>query len=299
MKLDPIAVLALSVPSFLAVGCTRTEESRPQETQTTAAEKPTVESVKNDPSRFYGQKLTLTGEVDDVKDPRNFKLEGNRWLFSDEIRVLARSPVKLGGAPLEEDDDVVVTGTLRKFSPAEIERELGWDIPAEMEAELRDKPVLVAEEIRKVESAAAWTSANPEGEIVGIVALATAADPSTLVGQRIRLQGEPVRSVQGKGFWVGPSHGEQTFVVPPAGTDISTIKAGERVDLTGTIKKTPPTQEALKNWGLPETSRGVIEHEPVYIEAMNVKSVGPAKKTMKPNAPQPGTKHAEGAGKQP
>lgn len=53
--------------------------------------KPSVAQVKDDPARFYGKRVTSTGEVEHVEDGRrSFELEGNGWLFEPELRVLTR-----------------------------------------------------------------------------------------------------------------------------------------------------------------------------------------------------------------
>ncbi len=270
------AVLSLSLLAL--AGCDRHNEEKAQETRTTGAPQVKPEEVKDDPARFYGKRVTLTGEVEDVgRGGRAFKLEGNDWLFPGEIRVLTRSPVAMGGAALSDDDEVVVTGTVRRFVVADVERDLGWDLDSEVEVELRDKPVLVADEIRRIEPAAKWTAQEPKGEIVGTVLLVTTAAPESLVGNSIRVERTKVQSVAGKGLWIGPSHAEQTFVLPAGGADISGIKAGDLVDLKGTVKKTPPAPEAIKSWNLEPTMRTVLEGEPVYVEANEVKRAAPKK----------------------
>jgi hypothetical protein len=269
---------ALLVVLVAAASCDRrpgTDDSVANETRTTGAtqSKPSVEQVKDSPASFYGKRVTLSGEVESpTEGGRAFTLEGNKWIFDHDIRVLSRSPVKMGGATLKEDDDVVVTGTVRRFVVAEVERELGWDLSPQLEIELREKPVLVAEEVRRVEPSATWTEKNPEGEIVGLMFLVAAPSPDALTGQAIRLDKTKVQSKTGKGMWVGASHAEQTFVLAGEGVDASKINVGDLVDVRGTLKKTPPVDQALKDWGAAPTMRGVIRGEPLYIEASQVKA---------------------------
>lgn len=273
----------LTVVAIAAGGCDRrsADEMPGKETQTTgAAQKtPTVERVKDDPSRYYGKRVTLTGEVDAPRsDAKAFTLEGNAWIFDHEIRVLTKSPVKMGGAALGEDDHVVVTGTVRPFVTAEIERELGWDLTPELEVELKNKPVIVADEVRRIQPSATWSEKKPQGEIVGLWLLTSTPTPEALVGQSVSADKLKVQNVTNKGFFVGPSHTEQTFVLASDPNQLSGIKAGDMVDVRGTVKKTPPVDTAMKDFGLPATLRGVVEHEPLYVDAKEIKRADTKKK---------------------
>src|SRR5690606_23912633 len=99
--------------------------------------------------RFYGRQVRLTGEVDEVFSDRAFELEGTGWAFDDDITVLARTSVQLAGAGLEDGDELIVSGTVRPMVVAEVERELGWDLSPELEVRLKERPVLVADSIRR------------------------------------------------------------------------------------------------------------------------------------------------------
>jgi hypothetical protein len=270
LRTRPLCVVALS--AIAAIACDRRSDTS-SETQTTGAtHPPTVEKVKDEPSKFYGKRVTLSGEVDSPKaDSKEFTLEGNAWIFDREIRVLTKSPVKIGGAPLADDDHVVVTGTVRPFVVADVEREIGWDLSPELEVELREKPVLVADEIRRVEPSATWTEKKPQGEIVGLWLLVTTPTPQALVGQPVNAEKLKVHSVTKKGFFVGPSHAEQTFVLASDASALEGIKPGDLVDVRGTVKKTPPVDTAMKDFGLAPTLRSVVEREPLYVEAKEIK----------------------------
>lgn len=267
----PLLAAAL-VTSLGSVACDRPSDSmRSPDTTTPAPTHATVDDVKDTPARFYGKKVTLSGEVAALaSDQRAFTLEGSEWIFPDKIRVLTRSPVKMGGAPLASDDHVLVTGTVRRFVKADIDRELGWNLTPETEVTLRDKPVLVADEIRRVEPSATWTAQKPEGEIVSVVTMVTTFSPEALAGQPITLEHTKVQTVTGKVVWVGNSHANQTPVVPPQGTEASSFKAGQTVDVRGTVRKTPPADEAVKTWGLPKELHAVLDREPLYVEASSI-----------------------------
>lgn len=90
----------------------------------------TIEAVALNPTWYAGMTVTLEGEVEEVYGPGLFVL-ANEDLFSDEIVVSSRSQTRL-----EEGAEVVVTGTVRAFTVVEMEREYGWDLDPQIEAEL-------------------------------------------------------------------------------------------------------------------------------------------------------------------
>lgn len=263
---------ALMTAGLGGLGCDRDEAVEPEVTTPKTVEQtaPTVEDVSDEPAQYYGERLTVTGEVDEVYGPRGFVLEGSGGIFDDEIPVLTRSDVRVGGVPLEDDDEVIVTGTVRRFVVTDIEREVGWDLDQEIEVAMRDKPVLVAESIRRVEEAARWSESEPEGVLVGTYTIVTAVDPDALVGQRVEVPGIQVQSTMGKGLWVGESHTSQLFVAPAAGTELGGLSRGDRVDVTGMVRRMPAAAEAIRQWDLPAALRQQIQEEPLYIEATRI-----------------------------
>lgn len=103
--------------------------------------------VTENPSAFYGKVLAVKGEVEDITSPTAFRLdeEGLDGVIDNSDLLVLVS----GAAPnVEENKMVVVTGELRPFVVADIERDydLTWDLDLQrtLEAEYREKPVLVA-----------------------------------------------------------------------------------------------------------------------------------------------------------
>jgi hypothetical protein len=110
-----------------------------------------VGKVRADPGRYYGKQVTVSGEVTAVYSPQAFLLEGKGLHWGDDVYVLTKSPIKLGGAPLKEDDDLIVNGVVHRFVKADLERELGWSFDPVLEAKLREEPVVVAAVITKID----------------------------------------------------------------------------------------------------------------------------------------------------
>lgn len=147
-------ILLALVTGSLSLACESTNDDRDKTDD--SVDKNKVEQIEDDPDRFIGKEVTVTGEVDDVYSDRSFELEGNDWLFDREILILTRSPMNLTSGPFVADDEVIVTGTVRYFHTAEIEREVGWDLDAAIETEWSSKPVIVANSVRKVQAAEGW-----------------------------------------------------------------------------------------------------------------------------------------------
>lgn len=286
MEKNALRILgSVALVSLACTACDRSEEKKDaKSTETTATAKPSIDDVKDDPSRYYGKRITLSGEVDGVTaDDRAFTLEGSQWIFPDKITVLTRSPVKMAGKALAKDDHVQVTGTVRRYVREDVKRELGWDLSPELDVKMREKPVLVADEIRRMDATATWTAQKPEGEIVSVFTMVTAFSPEALVGQSVTLERQPIQSIAGKGVFIGTSPSSETFVLAPNGAVSATLKKGDLVDVQGKIAKTPPAADAMKTWNLPADARTAIEHEPLFVNATRLE---PSKSTAPNGAPK-------------
>lgn len=233
----------------------------------------TVDKVRESPSYFYGKQVHIAGKVEDIVTDRAFELEGAGWAFHDNIMVFTKTPVQMVGGLLGKGDEVIITGTVRPFVTGEVEREIGWDISLETEIKLKERPVIVADSIRKVSESGRW-SANGVGAqaITTVVAMITTMDVSALAGQPVDLDRERVQSVSGKGLWVGPSAMSQVFVLPSAPpTD---IKPGDMVRVAGTLRKVPA--DATTAWGLPPAMTGAVREGMIFIADATVRPVAGA-----------------------
>lgn len=250
-----------------SAGAANTAQTSPDGAQTT------VDKVRESPSSFYGKKVRLTGEVDSILTDRAFELEGNGWAFHDNIAVFTKTPVQMGGTLLSKGDEVIITGTVRPFVTAEVERDIGWDISQETEIKLRERPVLVADSIRKVSESGRWsaegTSAQP---IATVVTLITSMDVSALAGQQVDLGRERVQAVTGKGLWVGPSSMSQVFVLPA--TPPTDFKVGDMVRVSGTLRKVPA--DAVQAWGLPSAMAGAVREGMIFVDNATVRQAAGA-----------------------
>lgn len=103
----------------------------------------TVEELLDIVSRYNGQKVRVSGEVEEIIDQQAFVLESG-GLFNDEMVVL----MPKGQLQVEEDYEVAVTGTVRTVGLIDIEREYGWDLDPHVKLELEHwEAFLIADRI--------------------------------------------------------------------------------------------------------------------------------------------------------
>ncbi len=110
----------------------------------------TFTEITEDPSRFFGETVTVEGGVGEVLGPRSL-LISERFNASD---LLVVSPVPLwevggqsGGDPLSEDELVRVTGEVVKFDIASAEQRIGADLDGEALDAYVGTPAIVADSI--------------------------------------------------------------------------------------------------------------------------------------------------------
>lgn len=225
-----------------------------------------VDEVRERPDQFDGKQVRVAGTVDKLLSERAFELEGTGWAFHDNIVVLTKSPVQLAGVALAGSDELVVTGTVRPFVAAEVSRDLGWDMTPEIEVRLKERPVLIADTIRRISDEGAWRSdVAVEGAptpVTSLVAIVTALDLHALAGRQVDLGREKVLAVEGKGLWVGPSVMSQIFVVPTVTP--KDIKVGDMVRVSGTLRA--PPKDAATVWGLSKETAARVEGDVLYLD---------------------------------
>ncbi|MBD0264839.1 MAG: hypothetical protein ICV78_19580 [Tolypothrix sp. Co-bin9] len=126
----------------------REYESKPAIIAQSIALAPKPGEITTNPSLYYGKTLAVTGEVEDIRDASSFTLDEDKLLGGQDLLVI-RAPSPQG--TVNEGEKVAVTGVLRPFVVAELEREynLKWDLTLQkkLEAEYSNKPVLVATEV--------------------------------------------------------------------------------------------------------------------------------------------------------
>ena len=115
-----------------------------------------VADIAGEPDRYLGQTVTVVADVEEVHSPRAFSLDEDSPAaggIDNDLLVLYPN-----SDSLRDIDDqwlnnkVRVTGKVGKFTIVEIERELGWDLQPELEAEVEGaKAVLIATSVQRVQ----------------------------------------------------------------------------------------------------------------------------------------------------
>jgi len=81
------------------------------------------EDIVRNPSQFYGKLVMIQpDDVDRVISPHAFLLDEDAALAGPDLLVLVPSPSRT----IAREEDVIVTGTVRRYVRAEIERDYDW-----------------------------------------------------------------------------------------------------------------------------------------------------------------------------
>ncbi|MEB3360064.1 MAG: hypothetical protein VKK04_25285 [Synechococcales bacterium] len=122
-------------------------EDRPAIVAQSIAFAPDPEEISEDPEAYYGRTIAVTGEIGEVLAGNTFTIQEEQLLGGEEVLVVGLMPE----LALDENEEVVITGTLRPYVSADFDRDydLTWDLDfqEQIEAEYTEEPVLVADEV--------------------------------------------------------------------------------------------------------------------------------------------------------
>jgi hypothetical protein len=104
-----------------------------------------VSAIDDDPDAFYGQTVTITGDVIEVVDQQSFRLGDPELMGGDDLLVLM--PAAGAMSAVADGESVMVTGVVQQFDQTELESALGIDIDDVLATELDGQPVIVAEQV--------------------------------------------------------------------------------------------------------------------------------------------------------
>lgn len=118
---------------------------------------PGIGDISERPENFYGKEVAVVGEVGEMWNANTFILNEEQLIGGEDVLV-----INLTGEQIPaEEQEVVVTGMVRPFVAAELEREydLDWDLDVqqELEAEYSQRPAIVVDSI--------YTAAEDDGLI--------------------------------------------------------------------------------------------------------------------------------------
>jgi hypothetical protein len=158
--------------------------------------------IADNPHRFYGQRVTVRAEVDEVFGQGVFSLDDDRWFRGGDVLVVIH---QRGVRTPPSDSVVTVTGTLNEFVAAQAYRDYGWlrwlweDTP-DLRIEWDRRPLIVAESIRTEtgqellgpdrQQPRASQPAAQQRQILNVSASDLASDPQQYFGRTIRVRSE-------------------------------------------------------------------------------------------------------------
>jgi hypothetical protein len=127
-----------SAPEWLAAGATNM-----------------VTDITGAPNAFIGKTVTVVAEIDDVYGPRAFTLDGEGPAPAKGARkgLLTLVP-KVGGFPGVDAQwkgaKARVTGVVLRMVVKDVEREVGWELSANLKSRFAGGPVLIARSIERL-----------------------------------------------------------------------------------------------------------------------------------------------------
>ena len=212
-----------------------------------------LDDLEDRPSSYIGQKVSVDGEVDQVLGPRLFTLDEPDWAdLEGELLVYMPAPL---AALVRDNDRVTVSGTVKSFVKADIDREWGWlTLSPEVEIDFSKKPVIVADRIIGGDSQRALmvtvgagsgdrsvgtsgsSSGNAPGPITAAASLASADDE--MVGRKVDLSGLKVTGLADQGGFFVASQDRQLFVLPHQG-QAQKVSVGQTVSIDGMVLQMP------------------------------------------------------------
>lgn len=115
-----------------------------------------IEAIDEDTSEYLGQTVTLRGEVEEFITPNVITLEENDAIleiFNDDSTLVIMP--EMPKVSSRDDQELMVTGQVRRLSMAEAEREYNFDfddfaIREEIEIEYENRPVIYADYVEVV-----------------------------------------------------------------------------------------------------------------------------------------------------
>jgi hypothetical protein len=257
--------------------------------------KVSLDDLEEHPERYTGQTVSVTAEVDEVFGPRLFKIDEPHWADLDQ-EVLVYMPTALA-ALVREGDRVTVTGTMKPFIRADIQKEVGWlwREPG-VEIDFKERPVLAASRIvggdsnsvlaieadrgRRTQTGA---SAAPAGKspqlgsgspLTDVASIARGSQ--TLVGRQVDLAGVKVAQradAPHRGFWV-ESGGSRVFVMP-AYDETTTPDTGQTVSIEGVLLQMPRAMWGRQAAGMGRSGdtgqAAQEENDQIYVYATSVR----------------------------
>ena len=214
-----------------------------------------LNALEENASKYVGQTISVDAEVEEVLGPRLFTIDEPNWGDLDG-ELLVYMPSNLA-ALVKDNDRVTITGTVKTFVQADVEREWGWlGLEPEIEVQFAKKPVIVASRIvggdndfamaidlgtagtTKPAAVNARTGDDKTRDATISNAAELAGGSENLVGRRVELNSAKVNTVAKDGGFFVSANNAAVFVLP-AQKDALKVQTGDTVTITGTVLQLP------------------------------------------------------------
>ena len=169
--------------------------ARPASAQLASA---TAAEIVANAGAYYGQAVTVVGDVDDVLGPRSFVIEDDDVLSFAQLPVVTARPVlDRAGQPLDRALDplsttnVMVTGTVHQFNLAAFEERLGLDLDDPQWTAWAGKPAIIATSVIPRPRYLSWQAATVDD---------VADHPEVYLGKTVTVRGEVGEALGPRGF---------------------------------------------------------------------------------------------------
>lgn len=208
--------IALAAAAIILPACSPNE---PEAIVSEDQQNVTTEEVADDTAALIGQTVTVRDQVEVTEELNTFKLTDNELFGDEEVLVINASgtPFLL---PADDDTEVQVTGEVRQFVIADIEREFGFDLDPNLYAEYEDRPAIIADSI---------ALAPEPGEIT--------ENPQEFYNQPIAVEGAVAEVRDANSFTLNDAElfGGENLLVLNA-NPAQTVEDGETVAVVGELR---------------------------------------------------------------
>lgn len=271
----------------------------------------TAQQIIENPDAYMGKTVTVSGDVEEIHGPKAFNMDSG--VSIGELLVVGREPfpnlADVNDRAYIINDVATVTGVVKKFVTADIEKEIGWTLDSAISSAFDGKTVLVANSVGfKPGKGTATTTTNDSatdkntvadknntdanandmdagGNIISDLTVYTdAKDRMTLAGRKMILDGAEVNRIVGPHtFTIGSGDSELYVMLDDnAAKEVGTqgkIDKGDKINLAGTIEKlnmaeiSDTANDRFRK--LTETERNFMKNaKSVYLNASKASLVG-------------------------
>ncbi|GAB4511886.1 MAG: hypothetical protein OHK0046_10580 [Anaerolineae bacterium] len=204
----------------------------------------TVDQVLDAPNDYYGQTLTVVGDIINVGvyEVGTAALEDSDLTNAEELPIFMSTGTQEATFRNFEDDSAVrVTGTLRQFIAADFQNEFGFDLSDPYYADYENQPVMVVDQISAMETAEGAFDegvSDPANLLDDVL-----DDPDAYYGQTLTVEGN---LTSGDEYALGTAELVDDDTLNPeelqiflsqnaTDTEFGVYEDGARVQVTGTL----------------------------------------------------------------